>query len=215
MKVYPAQVLFREYFEGILAAIFLALFLRFFVLSVLYIPTDNMEPTLQRGDFVLGWRLVYGFPLPLMKGERLNAKNPARGDLVSFRFPGDEEQLIIRRVVALGGDKVEVLNGRLLVNGVEAPLVNGASGQILESAYGSDETYSILPSDRGDLAAMQIPDGHVFVLSDNRGRTDDSRDWGTVPVNNIESRLGFIWLSVRSDDGGLNLLWSRVFNFVH
>ena len=92
MKSYPVQVIFREYLEGIIAAVFLAAFLRIFVFNVLYIPTDNMKPGLEKGDFVLGWKLAYGFQLPLAGGDRLNQKIPSRGDVVAFRFPGDEEQ---------------------------------------------------------------------------------------------------------------------------
>lgn len=214
MKTYPIQVLFREYFEGILAAVFLALFLRFFVLSVLYIPSDSMEPNLQRGDFVIGWRLSYGFPLPLMKGERLNFKVPARGDIISFRFPGDEEQMIIRRVIGLPGDKVAIKEGILILN--DQPVVPSLKSEEIwqERLLAQKESHSIIKANRFNMEEFIVPEGQVFVLSDHRKRGDDSRDWGGVPFNHIESRLGFIWLSVSNQESGVQVRWPRMFSWI-
>ncbi len=211
---YPIQVLFREYFEGILAAVFLALFLRFFVLNVLYIPTDNMTPNLVKGDFVLGWRLSYGFPLPLMKGERLNLKVPEYGDLVAFRFPGDEEQIIIRRVVGLPGDQVEIKKGQIHLNEIPLDQKVNESGEVLETSSNPKKSYSITPSPEAAMDRVTVPEGALFVLSDNRMRTDDSRDWGFVPLLNIESEILLIWLSVDNSSEGLKLHWPRIFNQV-
>lgn len=209
---YPIQVLFREYFEGILAAIFLALFLRFFVLNVLFIPTENMAPNLVRGDFVLGWRLSYGFPLPLMKGERLNFKVPHRGDLIAFRFPGDDEQIIIRRVIALPGDTVEVRDGRILVNNKE--LQYGSLGEDQWTETSENVSYSIMGNPRLTLDLVTVPEEGLFVLSDNRHRGDDSRDWGFVPFKNVESKIALIWLSVDNREQGFKVLWPRIFSRV-
>ena len=211
---YPIQVLFREYFEGILAAIFLALFLRFFVLSILYIPTENMNPELTRGDFVIGWRLSYGFPLPLMKGERLNFKVPARGDVVSFRFPGDDEQIIIRRVVGLPGDKIQIDSGQVVINGQPLAQETHSSGAVIETEADGKVRYLITPHKGAQLSEMEVPEGALFVLSDNRTRSDDSRDWGVVPLRNVESEIAIIWLSVDNSAEGLNILWDRIFRRV-
>jgi signal peptidase I len=211
---YPIQVLFREYFEGLLAALFLALFLRFFVLTVLYIPTDNMNPSLQRGDFVLGWRLSYGFPLPLMQGERLNLKVPQRGDLISFRFPGDEEQTIIRRVVGLPGERLQLVEGQVWIDG-KALSHKSTYGGTQEVAKPGHSQYGIVHNPKMSLAEMEIPEGSLFVLADNRFRADDSRDWGVVPVKNVESEIALIWLSVANESEGLRLNWERLFQWVN
>ncbi len=207
---YPIQVLFREYFEGIVAAIFLALFLRFFVLNIFYIPTTNMAPTLVKGDFVMGWRLSYGFPLPLMKGERLNLKVPDRGDVISFRFPGDEEQIIIRRVVGLPGDKLSIQAGVIKINDRELEQVEGAGGTVEKTPSGRE--YKILSNPGLEIDELVVPPESLFVLSDNRSKSDDSRDWGFVPVKNVESELMLVWLSVSGQNEGSEVLWSRVFN---
>ena len=211
---YPIQVLFREYFEGILAAVLLAFFLRFFVLNILYMPTNNMNPELVRGDFVIGWRLSYGFPLPLMKGERLNAKVPQRGDVIAFRFPGDEEQIIIRRVIGLPGDKVKIDQGRVFINGLIMPQAESSSGRAVEAGPEGKVKYFIIPNPEARLEELEVPAGGLFVLSDNRLKTDDSRDWGVVPVNNVESELALIWLSIDNGEQGLKVLWDRIFRRV-
>lgn len=211
---YPIQVLFREYFEGILAAIFLALFLRFFVLSILYIPTDSMTPGLTRGDFVLGWRLSYGFPLPLMKGERLNFKAPSRGDMISFRFPGDEEQIIIRRVVGLPGDRVAIKDGLVIINKIPLRYSEIESGKWIEFSHSTEVGYLVTLNSSVQMKPVTVPKDGLFVLSDNRFRSDDSRDWGIVPFNNVESELALIWLSVDNSEAGLKILWPRIFSRV-
>lgn len=214
MKSYPVQVIFREYFEGIVAAIFLAVFLRVFVLSILYIPASNMEPVLERGDFVLGWKLAYGFPLPLSGGERMNQKMPQRGDLVSFRFPGDQEQMVIRRVVAVPGDKVFIKEGRLNINGQEAEY-KADEYSTAERLPGEKEYHGLKGSLSGNFKAMTIPQGQFFVLSDNRGRQDDSRSWGLVPLQNMESLVMLIWLSLDSTESDMTLRRQRMFQRVY
>lgn len=210
---YPVQVIFREYFEGIIAAIFLAAFLRFFVLSVMYIPTSNMQPNLERGDFVLGWRLSYGFPLPLTAGERLNQKLPKRGDIVSFRFPGDEDQLIIRRVVGLPGDKIAIKDGRLMINMEEVEYIEDEN-EIVEKLPEEKGHHALKLPLKGKMKMKTIPEGKFFVLSDHRSLGDDSKSWGLVPLENIESKIFLVWLSVDNFEQEMKLRWSRMFEWV-
>ena len=205
----PVQVIFREYFEGILAAFFLALFLRFFVVSVLYIPSDNMEMGLRKGDFIIGWKLSYGLPLPL-QGGRLNPKPPQRGDVVALRFPGDEEQILVRRIVGLPGDSLRIQEGRIEING-ESAVYEEEYESLFESWPKEQLRYELKKPLLGDMEALQIPEGHFFVLADHRKRTDDSRSWGLVPFKNIESRMKFIWLSVGPEGGDLKVRWDRLF----
>ena len=212
---YSIQTLMREYFEGILAAILFAIFLRFFVFSVLFVPTNSMSPGLIKGDFVIGSRLSYGFPVPLSKGQRWNGKPPQRGDLVSLRFPGDEEQVLIRRVVAVGGDQVEINKGVVTVNGEKLQVESGSESQITERAHGTHAAYQTVVGVESDLPPYKIPQGQFFVLGDNRKRSNDSRDWGTVPVENLESKIFMIWLSLADQEQSLSIRWDRLFHWVH
>lgn len=207
----PLQILLREYFEGILAALFLALFLRFFIVSILYVPSPTMEPNLKQGDFIVGLRISYGFPLPLTKGERLNQKKPQRGDLVSFRFPADEDQILIRRIVGLPGEKVEIKEGQVLING--KPL---SSEQDLSHSSGENRqgTYGVFSDPQQNTKAIRVSKDHYFVLSDSRVVGDDSSVWGLVPLKNIESRVVLIWLSVDSQQEAISLRWDRLFKIL-
>lgn len=214
MKKYPLQVIFREYFEGILAAVFLALFLRLFVVSILYMPTGSMQPNLYKGDFIIGWKLAYGFPLPLMGGDRLNSKLPSRGQLVSFRFPGDIEQMVVRRVIGLPGDRISVEEGRLIVNGRPLEYIESEDGETLERWPEENLSYAITGTWKGKMEAVDVPDDAFFVLSDQRSHLDDSRTWGVVPLRNLDSLVKVIWLSVDNSQRELTLRWPRMFHWL-
>ena len=202
----PVQVIFREYFEGILAAVFLAFFLRIFVLSILYIPGVNMDPGLLAGDFVMGWKLAYGLRVPLSKEDmRLNPKKPTRGDIVSLRFPGDEEQILIRRIVGLPGERIKIQDGKISIDGSEATYSED------REVWQKGPSYSVSLDSKSNMAELQVPENSCFVLSDNRPRGDDSKSWGVVPLKNIESRLGFIWLSIDTENGRFDVRWDRLF----
>ena len=208
------KVLFREYLEAILAALFLAWFIRVFVLNILYIPTENMKPGLESGDFVMGWRLAYGFPVPLTKGQRLNPKQPQPGDVVALRFPGDEEQMIVRRVVGLPGDRIKIHQGVVWVNGKALSQEERAGGQVWEKRPGAatKASYPIVPNPGADMGEVKVPAQKLFVLADNRLGSDDSRDWGFVPIQNVESELVLIWFSMETGD--FQVRWSRLFNSI-
>jgi len=227
----PVRAIFREYFEAIAAAICLALFCRLFVVSVLYLPEANMEPGLLKGDFVIGWKLAYGLRIPMGDGKRLNAKAPERGDVISFRFPGDEEQILIRRLIGLPGDEIQIKDGLVLVNGraleqkefegeeAKEVLPSGKSYRIRRekaSVEGSEDHNATAGDDKRnvDFEAITVPEKSFFVLADNRQTSDDSRAWGFVSEAQIISRLGLIWLSMNTKKGAFEPRWSRVFQTV-
>lgn len=132
-----------------------------FVVRPFFIPSESMVPTLKVNDMVLVDELAY------------RIWSPARGDVVVFRPPaeahmGDKD--LIKRIVAGGGDEVEIRDGRLRINGApqDEPFVNRDG-----------------PFGMSDFGPVRIPPGHVFCLGDNRGNSDDSRYWGTLPTPNI------------------------------
>ncbi len=196
----------QRFFFKTLVVVFFPVFCHFFVISSLSITTENMNPNLKKGDFVLSWCLSYG--VPFVGGRRLKPVFPKRGDMISFRFPGDEKQLIVRRVVALPGDRLNLKKGLLFLNNEMVSYSSSGEGLGFERLPGEEHSHAIKPDPGMNDLDILVPQGHVFVLSDHRKSRDDSRDWGFVPFRNIESRLGFVWFSL---DEQRNPVWSRLF----
>lgn len=225
----PAKILLREYTESLIVAIVLALFLRFFVVSAYKIPTSSMAPTLKVGDFIFAYKLPYGVPVPFSDGTRFAEKLPERGDVVVFRYPGNEQVNYVKRVVGLPGDRIAIKDKKLLINDKESEY-KALPDAVLKDLPGSEyytafseqidgSTHSVIRNraDEADFfGPIVVPPGHIFVLGDNRDSSDDSRYWGTVPVKNLEGRVILIWMSFDwlnrwGDDRLPSVRWDRVF----
>jgi signal peptidase I len=129
-----------------------------FVLEAFRIPSESMVPTLEVGDRVFVNKFIYRFA------------EPERGDVVVFESVNGGEEDLIKRIVAVAGDEIEVRNGTLLVNGEEQ-----------EEPYLTEN-----PPFTGSYEPTEVPEEHVFVMGDNRGNSADSRVFGPLPVENIE-----------------------------
>ena len=168
-----------------------------------------MSPNLKKGDVVLGWHFGYGLPLFFM-GQGLKSIFISRGDVISFRFPGDEKQLIVRRIVALPGDRLEIKKGLLFLNKKATDYKFLSEKKFFEKLPG-EKDFHVIESDPDMNLNFLVPKDQVFVLSDYRKSRDDSTTWGSVPLKNIESHPDFIWFSV---DKKWNPIWSRFFLWV-
>ncbi len=171
----------REYVESILIAAILALFIRTFVFQAFKIPTGSMEPNLLVGDHIVVNKFVYG---PAPTGWRLPllpTRDIERGDVIVFRAPKEPDKDFIKRVVAVGGDKIEIRDGVVYVNDepVDEPFAHHSS------AYGSHR----------DHEASILPEGHYFCLGDNRDNSRDSRYWGTVPRKLVKGKAVLVYWS--------------------
>jgi signal peptidase I len=183
-----------------------------------YVPSGSMEPTLQIGDELLATKFPYGYSsasLPvfvtLPESERILGALPHRGDVVVFRWPGDRSQIWVKRVIGLPGDRIEMKDGRLCINGAEVGLTPDGIGQN-ESEDGSREPVEryieTLPGGRAhtifkhttigqfdNIPELAVPKGHLFVMGDNRDNSADSRvplDMGGVgllPVSDLVGRV--------------------------
>jgi signal peptidase I len=176
-----------------------------------------MEPTLQIGDALLGSKFAYGFSrwsLPYGLGPasetRLLGKLPKRGDIVIFRLPRDTGTTLIKRVIGLPGDRIQMVHGRLVINGARVPLEANGTGQVEEAEgtwHAIEKFTETLPGGvnhtvfktrwDGPLDNTQVyvvPANHIFAMGDNRDNSLDSRvapkdgGVGYVPVENLVAR---------------------------
>ncbi len=163
-----------------------------------YIPSESMEYSLLVGDRVFVDKRAYGLRLPFTNIEVLEGRSPERGEIVVFDSPESGVRLI-KRVVAVGGDRVEVSGGKLLVNGES--MLSGTSAGL--EIFG--ERQALLNLEAGGGPSMRpetVPEGTVMVMGDNRGNSRDSRAFGFIPVDDIYGRAtrlyyrrgeGFSW----------------------
>ncbi len=180
---------YREYGEALLFALILALLIRTFLFQAFKIPSGSMEDTLLIGDHLLVNKFIFGTQLPFMDKHFLTLRHPQRGDVIVFEFPLDADKSyfqrrdFIKRVVGLPGDRIEVRNKQVLVNGEPYKLSQEIHKEL-----------DIIPGNlqpRDFMEPVEVPDGHYFVMGDNRDRSFDSRFWGFVPEPNIKG-LAFI-----------------------
>lgn len=210
-----------EFFRTALLAILLALFIRTFFYEPFNIPSGSMQPTLEIGDYLFVSKPAYGysrysFPFGLAPIEgRHFGKLPQRGDIAVFKLPSNPSIDYIKRVIGLPGDTVQVVNGRLYLNGTRVEREAVGLRQV-EKYDGRDhammEYIETLPggvlhriyeeSDNGDLdntPAYTVPEGHYFMMGDNRDNSQDSRVQdlvGFVPLENIVGRADILFFSV-------------------
>lgn len=181
----------REWIESIVIALVLALFIRTFVVQAFKIPSGSMEPTLLIGDHLLVNKFLYGTKIPFTDIKVLPLREPERGDVIVFIYPVDPSKDFIKRVIGLSGDKVEVINKKVYVNGkaVEDPHAHFADNLILPK--GSEP--------RDNFGPVTVPQDSLFVMGDNRDRSYDSRFWGFVKKSEIKGKAFIIYWSWNSD----------------
>jgi signal peptidase I len=162
------------------------------VLGSYRIPSESMVPTLQIGDFIFVWHLSYGFRWPWALKTSYRWSDPSRGDIVVFRRPDDPEtpvdesaDNIVKRVIAVGGDKIEVNRTQVILNDKLVPKEN--------YAIWSDSGLSV-----PHFGPVTVPKGHVLVLGDNRDLSQDSRFWSNyfLPLENIKGRALMVYFSI-------------------
>jgi len=200
--------IFREYAEAIVIALMLALFIRTFFIQAFKIPSGSMEPTLLIGDHILVSKFAYGIHIPneipfihlkLFSDIILFPELPERGDIIVFKFPKDEKRDFIKRVIGLPGDLLEVRSQQLFIN--DKPYED-------PHAYHRDlpGTDPLVPRD--DFGPVRVPEGHLFMMGDNRENSQDSRYWGFLDFKKVKGKALMIYWSWNNLDS-----WVRTERF--
>ena len=183
--------------------LFIVFVLRSFLYEPFQIPSGSMLPTLQVGDFILVNKYDYGLRLPVIGTKIVPVGEPRRGDVMVF-FPPGVDSYYIKRVVGLPGDVIEVDRNRLFVNGerVEHEFLSAPPSeqpfQLLREQIG-DATHTIRVHPRSPLleranGRWTVPEGHYFMMGDNRDDSQDSRFFGPVPEHNVVGKAVAIWM---------------------
>jgi signal peptidase I len=175
------------YGKLIIVAIAVTIGLRVFVVQAVKIPSSSMLLTLAAGDHVLVSKLRYGVQVPWGQGWLLMYRVPQPGDVIVFVNPVDRSQDYIKRVVAVGGEVVEIRDKRLIVNG------EARDGVYANFADGAEHIVAAPPRDNYGPAV--VPPRKLFVLGDNRDQSIDSRYWGVVDLNDVKGRAEILYWS--------------------
>ncbi|HEU4930039.1 MAG TPA: signal peptidase I [Candidatus Krumholzibacteria bacterium] len=171
----------REYAEIIVLAVALALFVRTFFIQAFRIPSESMEDTLLVGDFLFANKLIYGPKLPFLDVRLPAIRDPKPGDIIIFKYPVDPKVDYIKRCVAVEGQTVELVDNKLYVDGV------------LQDEEFTKYVFGSRPDRR--FGPFKVPEGHIFMMGDNRDNSADSRAWGPVDKKLVSGKAMFIYFS--------------------
>jgi signal peptidase I len=181
------------YLRLLLISIALALFIKVSFLEAYRIPSESMRNTLQVGDFLLADKLVYGPQVPFLNFHLPSLHEPRAGDVVVFQHPDDHSKDFVKRIIATGGQTVEIVNKKVFVDGKELD----------ESSYAVFTDPLVLPRSelqpRDNFGPIRVPEDSYFMLGDNRDNSSDSRYWGCVPRDLILGRAFLIHWSWQPD----------------
>ena len=203
----------RENIEAIIIAILLALVIRTFIVQAFKIPSGSMLPTLQIGDHILVSKFIYGVKMPFTGTTLIPISDPKPNDIVVFQFPKNPELDYIKRVIAVGGDIVEIKDKKISIN-----------GKPFTDTHGVYQDNLILPAaaaPRDNFGPTTVPAGKLFVMGDNRDNSFDGRFWGFVDLKAVRGKAWAIYWSwdVQQPLFSLKRLrsirWNRLGDLVH
>jgi len=201
----------RDTIETVISVIVIVFILRVTLVEAYRIPTGSMEDTLLIGDFLLVNKFVYGVRTPDWIGIPFTQigfrvpyfrfpapAKPKPGDIVVFRYPLDQRVNYIKRCIAVGGQTVQIIDKQVYVDGVEVPLP--PEGKFTESYILPPEMRmrQIVPRGAGNkdnYGPIRVPEGHLFMMGDNRDNSADSRYWGFLPEKLVLGKAAILYFS--------------------
>jgi signal peptidase I len=212
----PRDPVLVEYSRSLFPVLLIVLLFRSFLFEPFKIPSGSMIPTLLVGDFILVNKYAYGLKLPVLNTRFISVGEPKRGDVVVFRYPVNPSVNFIKRLVGLPGDTITYRDKQLFINGeLVATKDQGiySSAEVKCStpesdAHRSQEQLGDVQHDTlihlgspGRDGQWEVPPGHYFMMGDNRDRSNDSREWGFVPEENLMGRAVGIWMNFDLNQG--------------
>lgn len=217
-----------EYSRSLFPVLLIVLLFRSFLFEPFKIPSGSMIPTLLIGDFILVNKYAYGLRLPVFNTKFVSIGEPERGDVIVFRYPVDTSVSFIKRLVGLPGDTISYRDKNLYVNGelvsreesgrytsqdVKCATPRRDAMRYSETLGGVNHDILLHEGSGSRDGQWVVPEGHFFVMGDNRDRSNDSREWGFVPEENLMGRAVGIWLNFDMNKGCGDM--SRVGNGIH
>ena len=221
-----AQPWWLDWTAGLFPVIIAVFFLRSFLFEPFKIPSGSMIPTLLVGDLILVNKFHYGLRLPVLNTKITEGNKPHRGDVMVFRYPPKPSLDYIKRVVGVPGDEVAYLNKRLTINGQVIPTTSVPEFfdedvmryfKQYEEALGNHPHRLLIDDERPAFVpgaddfvykknchysvegvVCKVPEGHYFMMGDNRDNSMDSRYWGFVPDKNIVGKAFWVWMNFSS-----------------
>jgi signal peptidase I len=180
----------REYFESLVIAVLLALFVRTWVFQAFKIPTGSMEPGLLVGDHLIVNKMIFAPTAGALERALLPRREIRRGDIVVFKYPEDPDRDFIKRVIGLPGETLELRRKAVHVDGValEEPYIKYLEPPTSGPARADDR--------REEYGPVTVPPGQYFMMGDNRDNSEDSRYWGFMPASYVKGEALFIYFAL-------------------
>jgi len=200
----------RDYIEAIAWAVAITLGLRTFVIQAFRIPSESMCDTLLVGDFLFVSKLDYGAKIPFTHMRLPGLHAPRRGEVIVFQWPEDPSKDFIKRCIATGGQTVEVRHKQVYVDGVRQ------TEPYVKHTIASEDPAGYTPRD--NYSPPTVQPGELFMMGDNRDNSNDSRFWGTVPMDLVKGRALFIYFSTAGTawwNGFLHVRFDRLLKVIH
>jgi signal peptidase I len=195
----------REYTEAIVVALLLALFIRTFVVQAFKIPSGSMLNTLLIGDHILVNKFIYGIKNPFTGETWIPIEEPERKDIVVFEYPLNPSQDYIKRVIGVAGDRIEIKDKKVFVN-----------GESQNEPYTIYSDNRIIPANvqpRDNMDPLTVPPHSLFVMGDNRDNSYDSRFWHFVDLKAVKGKAFILYWSWDKDK--FRVRWDRIGKLVH